>query len=168
MVIVAAVAIVSVVLLSQICPIVATLAIAVPEAPYWIPHDPFCNEDPVKHPETIPQTSATILGLANFGFLLGVRLNKPEMRIQYKFLAVAFAAIAVTTVLQMALIMHAHGDSLHQPFYHGAMFITTGALLLVGLCFVQIVSAGSRAEKKDMQRKGYVDDGSVSSHGSEG
>ena len=127
------------------CNIMTYVVMAVPDASYIIPHNCFCSEDLVKHTETVPQTSATILGLANFGFLLGVRLNSPRIRVQYDSLGIAFVAIAVITLLQMTLIMDAHGDSLHQPFYRYAMLVTTIALILVGFCFVRIVVVGSRA-----------------------
>lgn len=161
-----AAAVASMVLTAPICLILTGLVMFVPEASYTIPYCPFCNKNPVSHAETIPQTSATILGLANFGFLLGVRLNRPEMRIQYDSLAVAFAAIVVVTILQMALIMYAHGGSLYQPFYYYAMSVTTGALVLVGFCFVRIVAAGSRAEKREVEHKGDIEDDVADTHAS--
>lgn len=164
---IAATAVASTVLAAPICLILTIFVMCVPEASYLIPHYPFCNEDAVEYAETVPQTSATILGLANFGFLLGVRLNRPEMRTQYDSLAVAFAAIVVVTILQMALIMYAHGGSLYQPFYYYAMSVTAGALVLVGFCFVRIVAAGSRAEKREVEHRDDIEDDVADPHNSD-
>ena len=143
--VVAGIAVASMVPAAPLCLIMTRIVMLVPDASFSISHSLFCSEDAVKYAETVPQTSATILGLANFGFLLGVRLNNPRIRIQYDSMGIAFAAIAVITVLQMTLIIDAHGDGLYQPFYRYAMSVTTVALVLVGFCFVRIVVVGSRA-----------------------
>lgn len=149
------IAIASMVPAAPLCYMLASLLPLFPEASYWLPHWLFCSDDAVEHVDTIPQTSATILGLANFGFLLGVRLNKPQMRIQYDSLAVAFSAIVIVTFLQMSLIVQVHGGTLYLPFYYYAMYVTTAALFFVGFCFVRILYAGSHVEKKHF---GYEDD----------
>ena len=145
----AGIAIASMVPAAPMCLIMTWIVMLIPDASYSIPHCLFCSKEPVEYVETIPQTSATILGLANFGFILGVRLNSPRIRIQYNSIGIAFAAITVITVLQMVLIMDAHGGDLYQPFYRYAMFVTTAALILVGLCFVRIVIVGSHAGDKE-------------------
>ena len=73
------------------------------------------------------------------------------MRTQYMFLDIAFRAICVVIVLQMVLIVYAHGNMLHLPFYLYAMGIATMALLLVGLSVVNIVKLNSYAGRKDAE-----------------
>ena len=150
-----AIAIVCLVPATPLCSILGWLLTLAPDVSYCIPYPFFCNGDVVEHASTVPQTSATILGLTNFGFLLGIRLNKTDLRAQYNFLGMAFFAICVVTVLQMTLIIQAHANTLHFPFYYYSMYTTAMALLVVGSCFVRIVIANSQTMGKDTE---YNDD----------
>ena len=104
----------------------------------------YAAEGAIKHAESVPQTSATILGLANFGFLLGVRLNRSRIRIQLRYVRLAVAAIAAVTVLQASLIVYAQVWEVYAPFYAYAMAATGAALIVVGVCFVMTVEARYR------------------------
>lgn len=124
----------------------------------------FCEKSAVKYAETIPQTSATILGLTNFGFLLGIRLSGPHRGVQRKSLGIAYVAIFVMIMLQMMLMMYAHGDMLYLPFYWYAMSITTIALLVIGYSFVYIVVMSSRLGAVDTRYRENMRNDVSSSH----
>lgn len=113
--------------------------------------------DPVKYAESVPQTSATILGLAIFGFLLGVRLNMPHVRAQLRYVGPAAAAIAVATALQACLMVYAQVWEVYAPFYAYAMATTGAALIVVGGCFVMATEAGRRLGDMESRNSDDVD-----------
>lgn len=152
------VAIASMVPAIPFCFILALLLPLIPEITYCLPHDLFCDESSVQYAESVPQTSATILGLTNFAFLLGIRFNKPQIDIQYHYVGIAFISICVVTILQMILIMYTQGDMLSLRFYWYAMGATAIALVVVGFSLVQIVTAGSRVGEKDIKHVDSLDD----------
>ena len=90
------------------CKGMVELAILIPYMQELLPASLFCSGEPVEHAATIPQTSATILGLASFGFVLGIRFNEPYLNIQIRYMITAFISIILITGLQMAIIFYAY------------------------------------------------------------
>ena len=104
----------------------------------------FCERTPVTHAETIPEASATILGLISFGLLVGIRVGGPQRLAQIRSLLIVFVAFVVIMTLQMYLIIYVNLGALHTLFYTYAMTVTTVALFVVGMAFVNMIVIGSQ------------------------
>ena len=131
------------------CKGMVELAILIPYMQELLPASLFCSGEPVEHAATIPQTSATILGLASFGFVLGIRFNEPYLNIQIRYMITAFISIILITGLQMAIIFYAYLNILYVPYFSYAMIVTTAALFAVGYCFLGIIMTGTQAGSEE-------------------
>ena len=120
----------------------------------YISHIPL---DPINKTATMQQTSAAILGLTSFGFVLGMRMssNTELAQMQTRVIGMAMVCSIVVILVQGLILIGACCIGVSKWYYAIAITETMIALILMVVCFAKVVGI----TRDDTQQRNTVSGG---------